>query len=112
MRVTLRLPPGSGITDGAEVGMRRAVEHLLGVSRSLAPIDEGTMIRSSEATVTSDGSVVTGTVTYSTPYAIRQHEELAYRHAPGRQAKYLEGPMHTEAQVMGDLIAAAIRGQT
>ena len=33
-----------------------------------------------------------GAVFYDTDYAIRQHEELNYRHAEGRTAKYLEIP--------------------
>ena len=33
-----------------------------------------------------------GVVFYDTPYAIRQHEELNFRHAEGRIAKYLELP--------------------
>jgi hypothetical protein len=35
---------------------------------------------------------VSGTVSFSTPYAVRQHEELEYNHPQGGQAKYLEQP--------------------
>lgn len=33
-----------------------------------------------------------GIVSFSTPYAVRQHEELSYKHPQGGQAKYLEEP--------------------
>jgi len=92
---------------GAVRGLRLAAEHLLGASRQLVPLEEGTLERSGVASV--DEATLTAAVSYDTPYAVRQHEELTYRHAPGRQAKYLEAPMATEAAVMRDLIAAEIR---
>jgi hypothetical protein len=48
-------------------------------------------------------------VSYDTVYAVRQHEELTWRHDPGRQAKYLEQPYNTERPTMLALIAAAER---
>jgi len=48
-------------------------------------------------------------VSYDTPYAVRQHEDLTLRHDPGRQAKYLEEPMQTERGTMLDLVATEIR---
>ncbi|GHU90279.1 hypothetical protein FACS1894202_09810 [Clostridia bacterium] len=35
-----------------------------------------------------------GTVGYSLPYALRQHEELDYKHPKGGEAKYLEKPFN------------------
>jgi hypothetical protein len=48
-------------------------------------------------------------VSYDTPYAARQHEELDWRHAPGRQAKYLEQPLNAERATVLDLVAAQMR---
>jgi hypothetical protein len=42
-------------------------------------------------------------------YARRQHEELTWKHAPGRNAKYLEGPMNSEREVMLRLMAVPLR---
>lgn len=38
-----------------------------------------------------------------------QHEDLSFRHAPGRQAKYLEQPMNTERETMLALSAVSFR---
>jgi hypothetical protein len=35
-------------------------------------------------------SGVTGVISFNTPYAARQHEELTWRHPQGGHAKYLE----------------------
>lgn len=92
---------------GAVRGLKLAAEHLLEVSRSLVPIEEGTLERSGVASV--DERDLRAAVAYDTPYAVRQHEELDWRHDEGRQAKYLEGPMGTEQRAMRDIIAAEIR---
>lgn len=86
-------------------GIARALEHTLGVSNTLVPLDEGPLQRSGTVTVTG----MNGTISYDTPYAVRQHEELTWRHAPGRQAKYLEQPMNTERETMLALSAVGFR---
>ena len=52
-------------------------------------------------------------ISYDTPYAVRQHEDMSYRHDPGRTAKYLEGPLMAEAQtvakIVGEHLGKAIR---
>lgn len=89
----------------ASDGLRQALEHVLAESRRLVPLEEGTLERSGRVTI--DG--LEGAVTYDTVYAVVQHEELTYRHAPGRQAKYLEQPMRTERPVMLQLMAVPLR---
>ncbi|MFI8104705.1 minor capsid protein [Streptomyces sp. NPDC086023] len=89
----------------AEEGLQKALEHLLTESRRLVPLREGVLERSSR--VVRDGLV--GAVTYDTVYARRQHEELTWKHLPGRSAKYLEIPMNTERRVMLDLMAVPLR---
>lgn len=113
-RVVFR--PGNGgarkaIAEGGARGARLAAEHLLGVSSQLAPIEEGVL--SSTATTSAETTTgrTTAAVSFDTPYAVRQHEDLGYRHDPGRQAKYLEQPMTTEADTMGKLVAQAIRAE-
>lgn len=88
-------------------GLVLATEHLLGVSRAITPIEEGHLVRSGRASV--DGAGKRGAVSFSTPYAVRQHQELGWKHDPGRQALYLEQPMHTEQDTMLLLIAAQMR---
>ncbi|WP_206337686.1 hypothetical protein [Streptomyces sp. WAC 06738] len=86
-------------------GLRRGLEHVLAESRKLVPLEEGTLERSSWVDV--DG--LNGIVTYDTVYAARQHEELTWRHLPGRSAKYLELPMNSERDVVLRLIAVPLR---
>lgn len=86
-------------------GLQRALEHTLGVSKRLVPLREGTLERSGR--VNRDG--LKGTISYDTVYAVRQHEELDWKHLPGRQAKYLEQPMNTEREVMLRLMAVGLR---
>lgn len=86
-------------------GLTLAAEHLLQVSRTQVPLEEGTLERSGVASV-DEGDLVAA-VSYSTEYAVRQHEELTWRHDAGRSSKYLERPMHEEREVMLALIAKA-----
>ncbi|MBG0830514.1 hypothetical protein HS041_22390 [Planomonospora sp. ID67723] len=92
---------------GALQGLKLAAEHLLQTSRAIVPIEEGTLERSGVASV--DEGSLRAAVSYDTVYAVRQHEELTWRHDAGRTAKYLETPMADEAGTMGEIIAAQIR---
>lgn len=89
----------------ASEGLQRALEHTLGKAKELVPLEEGTLERSGRVDV--DG--LNGAISFDTVYAVRQHEELTWKHLPGRQAKYLEQPMNTERQVMLELMAVPLR---
>lgn len=89
----------------ASQGLQRALEHTLGKAKELVPLEEGTLERSGRVDV--DG--LNGAISFDTVYAVRQHEELTWKHLPGRQAKYLEQPMNTERQVMLELMAVPLR---
>jgi hypothetical protein len=93
--------------EGAVEGLEAGTQHLLGAALVLVPWDEHTLEGTGTATV--NGSKLVGAVSFNTPYAKRQHEELDWRHKPGRSAKYLEIPFHAEAKVIRALIAARIR---
>lgn len=95
------------IRDAVNKGLLLGAEHLLQVSRDLVPIDEGTLERSGNTS--KDEAHLTAAVAYDTPYAVDQHEKLEIRHAPGRQAKYLEQPMATEAQVIQQIIKTTVK---
>jgi hypothetical protein len=93
--------------EGAAKGLKLATEHVLQVSRTKVPLEQGTLERSGTAVV--DESNLVGAVTYDTPYAVKQHEDLTLRHAKGRTAKYLEGPLHQEAATVQQIIGAEIK---
>lgn len=92
---------------GAVRGVRLGAEHLLAVARSRVPIEEATLERSGVVSV--DEGSITAAVSFDTPYAVRQHEELTYRHDAGRTAKYLERPLHEENGTITEIIAAQVR---
>ncbi|MFD6968383.1 minor capsid protein [Streptomyces sp. NPDC059949] len=88
----------------AEEGLQKALEHLLNEANKLVPLDEGTLQRSGRVVRTG----LNGFVTYDQVYARRQHEELTWKHLPGRSAKYLEKPMNSEREVMLRLMAVPL----
>lgn len=92
---------------GAIRGLDHATEHLLGESTKVVPLEEATLLRSGVASV--DNSALVGHVSFDTVYAVRQHEELTWKHDPGRQAKYLEEPYLRDNLLMQEIIAAQIR---
>lgn len=89
----------------AEEGLQKALEHLLTESRKLVPLDEGTLERSGRVV----RAGLNGIVTYDTVYARRQHEEVGWKHLPGRSAKYLEIPLNRDRDVMLQLMAVPLR---
>ncbi|MGW6498549.1 hypothetical protein [Nonomuraea angiospora] len=109
-RSTLKLDVGpidKAMEAGAVKGLKVAMEHLLQKSREEVPHEEGTLERSGTPSI--DEANLIGAVSYDTPYAIIQHEDLTFRHDEGRKAKYLEDPFDAEQQTMQELIAAQIR---
>jgi hypothetical protein len=94
-------------TTGADRGLQLGAEHLLGAARKLVPHEEGVLENSGKTSF--DGGTHTAAVSFDTPYAAVQHEDLTFQHDDGRQAKYLEQPMHTEAPVMARLAQAEVR---
>ncbi|MFD7508122.1 hypothetical protein ACFV5N_02060 [Streptomyces sp. NPDC059853] len=98
------------IRQAAARGLLVGAEHVLAESRRRVPIDEGTLERSGAASV--DEGTLTAAVSYDTPYATRVHEDLTARHAPGRQAKYLESVLPQASGTVRALIAAEVRRAT
>jgi hypothetical protein len=109
--VTARFTPGS--VDGAALGravqrgLHEAAEHVLTVSNQRVPHEEGNLERS--GATSQDG--YTAAISYDTPYAVRQHEDLSLRHdeADGRRAKYLESALNDERGKVRDIIAQQVR---
>ncbi|MFA5608310.1 MAG: hypothetical protein WDA07_14225 [Leucobacter sp.] len=91
------------IQGNAAAALNHGAELLRGDSVPLAPIDRGPLRASAQVTPASDGNL-TAYVSYDTPYAARQHEELDWRHDEG-QAKYLEAPLNENAAKYQEAIA-------
>jgi hypothetical protein len=94
--------------EKAADGLFLATEHVLQVSNESVPLEEGTLERSGVASV--DREKLRGAISYDTPYAVRQHEDLDAQHDSGRTAKYLENAMNSERRTIRQLIADAMRG--
>lgn len=93
------------IEEAVARGLQAGADLLLDESNRLAPIETGDLIRSGRAVADEEEA----TVGYNTPYAVRQHEDLSYRHDAGRQAKYLETALNHNADRIIDTIADEIR---
>jgi hypothetical protein len=95
----------AALAEASFDGLLLAAEHLLQVSSDLAPHEEGELERSGDISEDEDGQQVA--VYFDRPYAAVQHERLDYRHDEGKQAKYLEQPMHEEKDTLIGIIAKA-----
>lgn len=95
---------GAVIHRAAGKGVGLAAEHVLQVSRTRNPFEEGTLERSGSAS--SDG--LRGAVTYDTPYAVKQHEDLTLHHKGKGQAKYLESAGTSERRTIAQIIAVEV----
>lgn len=102
--------PLPSVRSAEERGVLKAAEYVLGESRQVVPIEEATLERSGRASAEQRGGVTTGAVSYDTPYALVQHEELHYQHSSGRTAKYLENPLNASQQDVAEIIAEEVRG--
>lgn len=104
-----RVSPIKAIRNGAAHGLALAAQEVLGRSNQKVPIEEGTLQRSGKASVSDDGT--RAAVSYDTPYAVRQHEDLTYRHDKGRTAKYLENALNESRETILQLVAQGIRAK-
>lgn len=95
------------LRQSAARGLLLAAEHVLQQTQEVVPLDESPLMHSGTASV--DEPSLTAMVSYDTPYAVVQHERLDYRHAPGRTAKYVEGPLNASRAEVFALIAAQMR---
>ena len=109
MKFTSRIPQAiQTIENAAKTGAIESMQQVLDKSQAIVPLDMTPLQKS--GTLSEDGNKIY--VSYgqgeSAAYAIIQHENLQYRHAPGRQAKYLEQPFRTAQPTILQTIADRI----
>lgn len=80
------------IAKAAIKGMRTTALNILGESQKLVPIDTGILQKSGSIKV--NQGALTATISYNTPYALKQHEDVSLNHPKGGEAKYLERPFN------------------
>jgi hypothetical protein len=76
----------------ARRGLFKTGEHVLKEANDIVPIEDHDLERSGVVQMDPNEPLVA--VSYDTPYAVRQHEELGFQHDDDRQAKYLETPVN------------------
>jgi hypothetical protein len=83
-------------------------------SQELVPVDTGILKTSGEVLdPVINGNTVEVVMGYggaASAYALRQHEDLTYRHAEGKQAKYLEDPAREAMENFEQSLADRIEG--
>lgn len=89
-------------------GVTKAAVRLAGLAVDQTPVQDGILRGSAQVTAatTSDPRAL---VSFDTPYAVRQHEELGYQHPQGGNAKYLERPLREREVELRGIIAAELR---
>lgn len=97
------------IVDALQDGLMDCGADLQSKSVQEAPVDTGDL--RADCAVTEE--VLNVTVSYSLPYAMKQHEELGYNHPGGGKAKFLEDPFNENADKyikhIGDKAGGAIK---
>ena len=84
--------------------LHEAAEFIGGAADAQTPKDTGALVESRQIEVDDNHAVIS----YNTPYAHRQHEDLTYNHPNGGNAKYLENPMRSDAEVVIEILARSI----
>lgn len=100
---------GQKIRGAQQRGLGLAAEHVLGVSNTAVPIEEGTLERSGSISVDERGR--RAAISYDTPYAVRQHEDMNLHHDSGRSAKFLENALNSEKDAVREILRKTIAGE-
>lgn len=97
---------------GALEGVTLAGENVLRKSNVHVPLQEGTLERSGTVEAEVEGESAVAAISYNTPYAVAQHEDLTYRHDEGRNAKFLENAWNEARDDTLAIVATSIRKRT
>lgn len=86
-----------------------AAEFILQESNKIAPLDEGTLIRSGNVDSGEKNGKPAASVYYDTPYAVRLHEHPEYNFQNGREGKYLEKTLTRNRAKVKDYIESRMK---
>lgn len=99
------------LTTAGNLALLDAAELLLDLSQDVVPVDEEPLFKS--GAVDSDGPEAV--VSYDTPYAVKQHEDLTLNHPKadmGQGGKYLEGPLNDNSRRLLEAVRDTLISQT
>lgn len=100
------------IKQKAKESMEKVVNDLTRRSKQLAPLDTGDLRGAGEGDVEIIRNNVIGTVTFDKEYAMKQHEDMTFKHPRGGQAKYLEQPLNQNRRRYKQFIADKVKEVT
>jgi hypothetical protein len=98
------------VLTAQEKAVTLGLEFIKQESIKVVPKDTGMLEKSAGVKLVNEDNKTTGYVYYDTPYAIKQHEELGYRHAEGRIAKYLELPLQQNSKNALEIMKRVMKG--
>ena len=78
-------------------------------SMEVVPVDTNTLRSSARTRKEGKGLETAVVVSYSTDYAVYVHEDLEAAHAPGKTAKYLEGPLRENLPTLKKIVDQEMR---
>ncbi|AUM18230.1 MULTISPECIES: hypothetical protein [Rhodococcus] len=94
------------VGEAVERGVLMACEALMANALDRTPFAEGDLRQSAMASA--EGT--RGVVSYNTPYAVRQHEDVSLNHPNGGEAKFLEKAVNDFGAEFLDIVKASIAG--
>lgn len=98
------------VTTSAIRGLNQAAEYVRAQTVPLTPLLDGDLRNSLTVSEATRADPVAAVYT-NLPYAVRQHEELNYRHRDG-QAKYLEVAANRSREQVSRIVSTAVRRAT
>ena len=93
---------------GLEIGLKRAGLFLQRESQKIVPVEYGILKNSAFTRAEGSGFDTVIRVGYEASYALFVHENLEARHAPGKQAKFLETPLREKRDEMAAIINESV----
>ena len=113
IRFTSKLPQARKIIlDAANKGALEGMNLVYDRSQDIVPLDETPLQKSGKVEQEDTTTILSYGEGESAEYAVIQHENLQFRHAPGRQAKYLEQPFRELTPQILETIANKIKAAT
>jgi hypothetical protein len=106
VKLNARVP--RAMHDAAADALSDIAEDDLRESNEVAPIEEGTLIRS--GFTETDRRELTAQVAYDTPYAVKQHEDPTLRHDAGRKDHFLADTVEGNRKRHLEYLQKKVRG--
>jgi hypothetical protein len=101
----------AAIKEAGKDGINEGAIDVLMRAEMIVPLDESPLLNSGKITNVGDSTYIGFGFGESAIYAVVQHENMQYAHAPGRQPKYLEQPFREQRDKIIQRVANKIRAR-